>query len=195
MWSPLHYVAITCTPEDIAEEGMTEVEPTWVHKRCVTAHYMVGNDALPPSRNAYELEDGVPYYQHQEKQKVLLTTINIVDDTMTEDNPDVERRVGARENRDQRHLLLLLGPLEAPDLPRRPEEERAEVLGEEDRESAPVVGRLVSIDKRCKELLEMAKIRKQRLLDAPQSRTTCLAWLLPARKILRCGPVPVQILH
>ena len=116
---------------------MTEVEPTWVHKRCVTAHCMVGNDALPPSRNAYELEDEVPYYQHQEKQKVLLTTINIVDDTMTEDNPDVERRVGARENRDQRHLLLLLGPLEAPDLPRRPEEERAEVLGEEDRESAP----------------------------------------------------------
>ena len=57
------------------------------------------------------------------------------------------------------------------------------------------MGRLASIARRYKELLEMAKIRKQRLLDAPQSRTTCLAWLLPARKILRCGPVPVQILH
>ena len=57
------------------------------------------------------------------------------------------------------------------------------------------MGRLASIARRYQELLEMAKIRKQRLLDAPQSRTTCLAWLLPARKILRCGPVPVQILH
>ena len=60
--------------------------------------------------------------------------------------------------------------------------EQAGALGEEDRESAPVVERLASIDRRYKELLEMAKIRKQRLLDAPQSRTTCLAWILPARK-------------
>merc|ERR1719278_1040390 len=36
----------------------------------------------------------------------------------------------------------------------------------EDRESSPVVERLASIDRRYKELLEMAKIRKQRLLDA-----------------------------
>ena len=44
--------------------------------------------------------------------------------------------------------------------------EQASVLGEEDRESGPVVERLASIDRRYKELLEMAKIRKQRLLDA-----------------------------
>merc|ERR1719278_1804158 len=36
----------------------------------------------------------------------------------------------------------------------------------EDRESSPVVERLASIDRRYKELCEMAKIRKQRLLDA-----------------------------
>ena len=44
--------------------------------------------------------------------------------------------------------------------------EQAGALGEEDRESGPVVERLASIDRRYKELLEMAKIRKQRLLDA-----------------------------
>ncbi|MCP3664832.1 MAG: hypothetical protein GY696_20450 [Gammaproteobacteria bacterium] len=44
--------------------------------------------------------------------------------------------------------------------------EQANNLGEEDRESGPVVERLASIDRRYKELLEMAKIRKQRLLDA-----------------------------
>jgi len=44
--------------------------------------------------------------------------------------------------------------------------EQAAVLGEEDRESSPVVERLASIDRRYKELCEMAKIRKQRLLDA-----------------------------
>jgi len=44
--------------------------------------------------------------------------------------------------------------------------EQASVLGEEDRESSPVVERLASIDRRYKELCEMAKIRKQRLLDA-----------------------------
>ena len=44
--------------------------------------------------------------------------------------------------------------------------EQARALGEEDRESAPVVERFTSIDRRYKELLEMAKIRKQRHLDA-----------------------------
>merc|ERR1712142_1327793 len=44
--------------------------------------------------------------------------------------------------------------------------DQASALGEEDRESGPVVERLASIDRRYKELLEMAKIRKQRLLDA-----------------------------
>jgi len=44
--------------------------------------------------------------------------------------------------------------------------EQASVLGEEDRESGPVIERLASIDRRYKELCEMAKIRKQRLLDA-----------------------------
>merc|ERR1719507_1465725 len=44
--------------------------------------------------------------------------------------------------------------------------EQAGALGEEDRESNPVVERIASIDRRYKELLEMAKIRKQRLLDA-----------------------------
>merc|ERR1712142_880769 len=44
--------------------------------------------------------------------------------------------------------------------------EQAGALGDEDRESGPVVERLASIDRRYKELLEMAKIRKQRLLDA-----------------------------
>merc|ERR1719461_2071947 len=44
--------------------------------------------------------------------------------------------------------------------------DQASALGEEDRESAPVVERIASIDRRYKELLEMAKIRKQRLLDA-----------------------------
>ena len=40
------------------------------------------------------------------------------------------------------------------------------MLGEEDRESSPVVERISSIDRCYKELFEMAKIRKQRLLDA-----------------------------
>merc|ERR1719461_852461 len=44
--------------------------------------------------------------------------------------------------------------------------DQASSLGEEDRESGPVVERIASIDRRYKELLEMAKIRKQRLLDA-----------------------------
>ncbi|XP_023337071.1 spectrin beta chain isoform X7 [Eurytemora carolleeae] len=44
--------------------------------------------------------------------------------------------------------------------------EQAAALGDEDKESGPVVERLASIDRRYKELLEMAKIRKQRLLDA-----------------------------
>jgi len=44
--------------------------------------------------------------------------------------------------------------------------EQAAALGEEDQESYPVVERLGSIDRRYRELCEMAKIRKQRLLDA-----------------------------
>nr|CAD7595507.1 unnamed protein product [Timema genevievae] len=39
-------------------------------------------------------------------------------------------------------------------------------LGEQDRQSPEVVERLASIDNRYKELLELAKLRKQRLLDA-----------------------------
>ena len=52
MWALLRYVAITCTPEDIVEEGLTQVVPTRVLKRRVTVNCMVANDALPPSRNA-----------------------------------------------------------------------------------------------------------------------------------------------
>jgi spectrin beta len=44
--------------------------------------------------------------------------------------------------------------------------EQANNLGEQDRESPEVTGRLGSIDRRYQELLELAKIRKQRLLDA-----------------------------
>jgi spectrin beta len=44
--------------------------------------------------------------------------------------------------------------------------EQAAALGDEDKESGPVVERLASIDRRYKELMEMAKSRKQRLLDA-----------------------------
>ncbi|ESP01600.1 hypothetical protein LOTGIDRAFT_139452 [Lottia gigantea] len=44
--------------------------------------------------------------------------------------------------------------------------EQAASLGEQDRESADVQSRLGSIDKRYQELLELAKLRKQRLLDA-----------------------------
>ncbi|XP_023703245.1 spectrin beta chain isoform X6 [Cryptotermes secundus] len=43
---------------------------------------------------------------------------------------------------------------------------QAEQLGEQDRKSPEVVERLASIDHRYKELLELAKLRKQRLLDA-----------------------------
>ena len=44
--------------------------------------------------------------------------------------------------------------------------EQAENLGEQDRESPEVNARLGSIDRRYQELLELAKLRKQRLLDA-----------------------------
>ncbi|XP_041353644.1 spectrin beta chain-like isoform X2 [Gigantopelta aegis] len=44
--------------------------------------------------------------------------------------------------------------------------EQATNLGEQDRESPDVQSRLGSIDRRYQELLELAKIRKQRLLDA-----------------------------
>lgn len=44
--------------------------------------------------------------------------------------------------------------------------QQAQQLGEQDRESPEVVERLASIDRRYKELVELAKLRKQRLLDA-----------------------------
>lgn len=44
--------------------------------------------------------------------------------------------------------------------------QQAEQLGERDRKRPAVVERLASIDRRYKELLEFAKLRKQRLLDA-----------------------------
>jgi len=44
--------------------------------------------------------------------------------------------------------------------------EQAGNLGEQDKESPEVQGRLGSIDRRYQELLELAKLRKQRLLDA-----------------------------
>ncbi|XP_069698706.1 spectrin beta chain isoform X3 [Periplaneta americana] len=43
---------------------------------------------------------------------------------------------------------------------------QAEQLGEQDQQAPEVVERLASIDHRYKELLELAKLRKQRLLDA-----------------------------
>jgi len=44
--------------------------------------------------------------------------------------------------------------------------EQAEQLGEQDRTSPEVVERLASIERRYRELMELAKLRKQRLLDA-----------------------------
>ncbi len=44
--------------------------------------------------------------------------------------------------------------------------EQAQLLGEQDRTSSEVVERLASIERRYKELMELAKLRKQRLLDA-----------------------------
>lgn len=44
--------------------------------------------------------------------------------------------------------------------------QQAAGLGEQDRQAPEVLERLASIDKRYKELLELAKLRKQRLLDA-----------------------------
>jgi spectrin beta len=44
--------------------------------------------------------------------------------------------------------------------------EQAGNLGEQDRDSPEVAGRLGSIDRRYQELLELAKLRKQRLMDA-----------------------------
>ena len=44
--------------------------------------------------------------------------------------------------------------------------DQADALGEDDRESRTVTERLNSIDKRYQELQELAKLRKQRLLDA-----------------------------
>lgn len=43
---------------------------------------------------------------------------------------------------------------------------QASQLGEQDRKAPEVVERLNSIDHRYQELLELAKLRKQRLLDA-----------------------------
>ncbi len=44
--------------------------------------------------------------------------------------------------------------------------DQANALGEADKNSPDVEGRLASIDRRYQELQELAKIRKQRLLDA-----------------------------
>ncbi|XP_039294197.1 spectrin beta chain isoform X2 [Nilaparvata lugens] len=44
--------------------------------------------------------------------------------------------------------------------------QQASELGEQDRQAPEVVERLASIDKRYKELMELAKLRKQQLLDA-----------------------------
>uniref|UniRef100_T1IQM9 Spectrin beta chain n=1 Tax=Strigamia maritima TaxID=126957 RepID=T1IQM9_STRMM len=44
--------------------------------------------------------------------------------------------------------------------------QQAAALGEQDREAPDVLERIASIDRRYKELLELAKLRKQRLLDA-----------------------------
>ncbi|UYV71261.1 SPTBN1 [Cordylochernes scorpioides] len=44
--------------------------------------------------------------------------------------------------------------------------QQASTLGEQDREAPEVLERLSSIDRRYKELLDLAKLRKQRLLDA-----------------------------
>lgn len=44
--------------------------------------------------------------------------------------------------------------------------QQAANLGEQDQQSPEVLERLASIDRRYKELLELAKLRKQRLLDA-----------------------------
>ena len=44
--------------------------------------------------------------------------------------------------------------------------DQADGLGEQDKENTEVLSRLGSIDRRYQELLELAKIRKQRLLDA-----------------------------
>ncbi|GBL88287.1 Spectrin beta chain, partial [Araneus ventricosus] len=43
---------------------------------------------------------------------------------------------------------------------------QASALGEKDREAPEVLERLASIDRRYKDLVELAKLRKQRLLDA-----------------------------
>ena len=44
--------------------------------------------------------------------------------------------------------------------------EQAGQLGEQDRENPDVVGRLHSIDRRYKDLLELAELREQKLKDA-----------------------------
>lgn len=44
--------------------------------------------------------------------------------------------------------------------------EQAEQLGEQDQENTDVVGRLASISRRYKDLLELAELREQRLKDA-----------------------------
>ena len=85
MWALLRYVAITCTPEDIAEEGLTQVVPTRVHKRRVTVNCMVGNDALPPSRNAYEPDKWVwPAAEptHQQRRRLIAIAVSAAVDTV-----------------------------------------------------------------------------------------------------------------
>ena len=45
-------------------------------------------------------------------------------------------------------------------------QEQAAQLGEQDKENPDVVGRLASINRRYKDLLELAELREQRLKDA-----------------------------
>ena len=80
MWSLLRYVAITCTPKDIAEKELTEMVPTRMHKRRVTIDCMVGNDGLPSSCNAYEPDEWALLAAeptHQQRRRLITTAVSV----------------------------------------------------------------------------------------------------------------------
>ena len=92
MWELGKYVAVMLTPEDIAEEGLTEVLPTRVHKRRVTVNCLVGSEveaALPPLRNAYEPDKWVPPAAeptHQQKKRLIAIAVAAAVDTVMQNH-------------------------------------------------------------------------------------------------------------
>uniref|UniRef100_A0A0P5GQM4 Spectrin beta chain n=1 Tax=Daphnia magna TaxID=35525 RepID=A0A0P5GQM4_9CRUS len=133
------------------QERITEMVDMWNHL-CETAAY-----------RRKRLEEAVSYHQ-------FFTDADDVDTWML----DVLRLVSSEDvGRDEANVQSLLKKHKdvTEELKNYAStidalKEQSEELGEQDRTSPEVVERLASIERRYRELMELAKLRKQRLLDA-----------------------------